>query len=184
MYYHIQNGAIIDGPFSLTSPTARKLTQCGNPKNLSEAALRAVGIYPQWREAGDAPLGYQEPVWEPENARVAIYLNGTEQEREQAAEAQIAAQDEQEAIVAAKAKASEIANLAAVDAQIDGMSDDDVALLTFVYPVWSGEGVALEAKQKIRYNGVLYRVIQTHTTQVDWTPDTTPTLFARYRKPL
>jgi hypothetical protein len=183
MFYYIENSAIATGSFSLNSSTARKLTQCGNPENLSEAALQAVGIYPQWRESGDAPLGYQEPVWEPENARVAIYLNGTEQEREQAAEAQAAAQAEQEAIAVATARASEIAGLAAVDAQLDEMPDDEVALLTFVYPAWSGEGVALEAEQKVRYNGVLYRVVQAHTTQADWTPDATPALFARYREP-
>ena len=183
MYYQIQNNTIAAGPFSLTSPTARKLTQCGNPKNYSAEQLAAAGIYPQWRETGDAPLGYKEPVWEPDNGRVALYRKGTEQERQEAAEAQAAAQAEQEAIAAATTRADEMARVAAVDAVIDGLPDEDVAEMTYVYPAWSGDGVGVVADQKLRHKGILYRVVQPHTTQPDWPPDATPALFTLYRDP-
>ena len=31
--------------------------------------------------------------------------------------------------------------------------------------------------ERLQYNGVLYRVVQAHTSQADWTPDITPALF-------
>ena len=73
--------------------------------------------------------------------------------------------------------------LTAIDANIDNASDDDVAMLTFLYPAWSGDGVAVTVDQKLRHDGILYRVVQAHTTQADWTPDATPALFTRYREP-
>ena len=38
-------------------------------------------------------------------------------------------------------------------------------------------GVAVNAGKILRYSGNLYRVIQPHTTQADWTPDITPALY-------
>ena len=32
---------------------------------------------------------------------------------------------------------------------------------------------------RYQYNGVLYRVVQEHTTQDDWTPDKTPALWVK-----
>ena len=31
--------------------------------------------------------------------------------------------------------------------------------------------------ERLQYNGVLYRVVQAHTSQADWTPDKTPAMF-------
>ena len=35
----------------------------------------------------------------------------------------------------------------------------------------------VSAGERRRFNGVLYRCIQAHTTQADWTPDITPALW-------
>lgn len=48
-----------------------------------------------------------------------------------------------------------------------------------LYPEWSGEGVTYKAGERIRYQGVLYKVLQSHTSQEIWTPDSSPSLFAR-----
>ena len=88
MFFLIKNTAIAGDAFDLFSVNARKLTQCGNPQNLPEATLKAAGIYPQWREEGAPTLGYEAPKWEPENERVAIYLSGTQAERDAAAREQ------------------------------------------------------------------------------------------------
>lgn len=38
-------------------------------------------------------------------------------------------------------------------------------------------GMAVNAGKILRYSGNLYRVIQPHTTQADWSPDITPALY-------
>lgn len=57
---------------------------------------------------------------------------------------------------------------------------DDVALkIPDVFPDWNGGGVEYKKDTKITYNGVLYKVLQDHTSQASWTPDTAPSLFAK-----
>ena len=46
-----------------------------------------------------------------------------------------------------------------------------------MYPMWS-EGIAVKVNERYQYNGRLYKVVQAHTTQSDWTPDITPALWA------
>ena len=36
---------------------------------------------------------------------------------------------------------------------------------------------------RLRYNGKLYRVVQDHTSQADWTPDITPALYTDIAEP-
>ena len=45
-----------------------------------------------------------------------------------------------------------------------------------LYPLWSS-GSNYTAGLRLLYNDTLYRVLQDHTSQDNWTPDITPTLF-------
>lgn len=57
---------------------------------------------------------------------------------------------------------------------------DEVALKAIVlYGSWNGDSVWYEKGYRVRYNGTLYKVLQDHTSQVDWTPDATSSLYAR-----
>ena len=57
--------------------------------------------------------------------------------------------------------------------------DDETALDNAeLFPVWSGDSVAYNVGQRVRYDGVLYKVLQAHTSQPGWTPDAAPSLFA------
>lgn len=57
---------------------------------------------------------------------------------------------------------------------------DDVALkISDMFPVWSGDSIEYKKDTKLTYNGVLYKVLQAHTSQADWTPDAAPSLFAK-----
>ena len=47
-----------------------------------------------------------------------------------------------------------------------------------LYPAWR-EGVPYEQGVRVRYDGVLYTVLQAHTSQPQWTPQDAPSLFAR-----
>lgn len=56
-------------------------------------------------------------------------------------------------------------------------ADDQTALTGMeLYPTWA-EGIAVAKDSRYQFNGKLYKVVQAHTTQADWTPDVTPALW-------
>lgn len=80
------------------------------------------------------------------------------------------------------ARATELApviNAAVLEVQ----TDEDAVVTPELYPKWSGDGVSYVADQRVRYNGILYKVLQPHTSQPDWTPDAAVSLFARILNP-
>lgn len=56
------------------------------------------------------------------------------------------------------------------------LSDEDALQAVELFPQWV-IGRAYVVNERLQYNGVLYRVVQAHTSQADWTPDITPALF-------
>ena len=58
-------------------------------------------------------------------------------------------------------------------------SDAQALQVSELYPDWSGDGIIYNSGDRIRYNDVLYKVLQDHTSQADWTPDYASSLFAR-----
>ena len=67
-----------------------------------------------------------------------------------------------------------------ISAQINTLSVDDATayrMLEF-YPEWQS-GQSYPIGYKLLYDGRLYRVIQAHTSQDDWTPDASASLFER-----
>lgn len=57
--------------------------------------------------------------------------------------------------------------------------DDQTALKAVeLYPHWTSD-VSYANLTKLQYDGKLWRVVQAHTSQPDWTPDKTPALFER-----
>ena len=56
------------------------------------------------------------------------------------------------------------------------LSDEDALQAVELFPQWV-IGRAYAVDERLQYNGVLYRVVQAHTSQADWTPDITPALF-------
>lgn len=56
--------------------------------------------------------------------------------------------------------------------------DDETALTgKELYPVWA-ENISVSVNDRYQYNDKLYKCVQAHTTQADWTPDKTPALWA------
>lgn len=66
----------------------------------------------------------------------------------------------------------------ALVAMRESASDADALNAVAIYPEWR-DGVSYTTGQRIRYNGTLYKVLQDHTSQAYWMPDTTPSLFAK-----
>lgn len=64
--------------------------------------------------------------------------------------------------------------------QINTLAVDDATAYRMreFYPEWA-EGQSYPVGHKLLYGGELYKVIQAHTSQADWTPDVVPALFTR-----
>ena len=57
---------------------------------------------------------------------------------------------------------------------------NDEAALTGkdLYPLWN-ETAIYKKDQRVRFNNVLYKCLQSHTAQATWTPTDTPSLWAK-----
>ena len=61
--------------------------------------------------------------------------------------------------------------------------DDETAIdAVELFPEWK-VGVAYAVNDRIRYQEQLYKVVQAHTSQADWTPDITPALYTPVAEP-
>lgn len=61
-----------------------------------------------------------------------------------------------------------------------GAQLDDAAALDAmaIYPAWE-IGAAYATNDRRRYGANLYKCVQAHTSQADWTPDSTPALWVK-----
>lgn len=60
------------------------------------------------------------------------------------------------------------------------ITDDNQALkVADLYDVWSGESVEYKTGKYLTYKGILYKALQNHTSQPDWTPETASSLYAK-----
>ena len=66
---------------------------------------------------------------------------------------------------------------AMTDAQ--SLTDAEAITATCLHPKWNGDGVQYTAGQRVQDDGVLYTVLQAHTSQPDWKPAAAPSLFAK-----
>ena len=57
------------------------------------------------------------------------------------------------------------------------LNDEDALNGVELFPQWAIKAYAVG--DRIRYNDILYKCVQAHTSQADWTPDVTPALWTR-----
>jgi hypothetical protein len=114
-----------------------------------------------------------ESVWEIQGGnyvRTWAVIDKTAEEL--ATERDMEAQVEEEALDAAAVKAL-LRETAALK------PDGEQHTYASLYAAWR-VGEVLTAGDKRQYKGSLYKVVQGHTTQSDWTPDAVPALFALF----
>lgn len=56
------------------------------------------------------------------------------------------------------------------------MTNEQALSVKRIFPDWKA-GISVKVGEKYNYNGVLYKVIQAHTTQADWKPSETASLY-------
>lgn len=68
-------------------------------------------------------------------------------------------------------------------AEIENMAQnlDDATAETVpeLFPEWNPAGCDYAAGDRVRFDGILYRVLQPHTSQAGWTPEAAASLFAQ-----
>ena len=62
------------------------------------------------------------------------------------------------------------------------LDDEDALEAVELFPAWA-VGKAYATDERIRYGEKLYRCVQAHTSQADWTPDAAPALWTEVAKP-
>lgn len=66
---------------------------------------------------------------------------------------------------------------AAISAVRESVSDDVAAKHLTLFDAWQADKAYVK-DERVVYNGKLYKVLQSHTSQSNWTPDKAPSLFA------
>lgn len=62
------------------------------------------------------------------------------------------------------------------------LTDEDALEGIELFPLWEA-GVAYALNVRVRFEGKLYKCVQAHTSQEDWTPDITPALWVDVAEP-
>ena len=66
----------------------------------------------------------------------------------------------------------------AIEALSAMLADEEAAEVAELFPQWRA-GVHYEGDTRVQRNGDLYKVLIAHDSQADWTPEDSPSLFAR-----
>lgn len=65
-----------------------------------------------------------------------------------------------------------------LEAQTEAMTDEKILEYPAFVEKWKTD-TAYTTGKRLEYNGTIYKVLQDHTSQGEWTPDAAPSLFAK-----
>lgn len=127
---------------------------------------------PNWIESSTARKGW---TYDPETGEFVPRVKTPE---ELAAEK---ARMEKVATMRAVAKAQSMVLREQIAGKLDTLPDEEKGELAYLYSAWSGDGVDYVTGDIVRRDAMPYRVLQDHTSQPDWTPETAVSLFTPLR---
>ena len=84
---------------------------------------------------------------------------------------------EEEQIIEQTNKAMELLNIN-FNGLLPNLSDEQALQVPLMFPKWQA-GKEYAVGDRVLYLGVLYKVLQAHTSQAGWEPDIAPSLFAK-----
>lgn len=65
-----------------------------------------------------------------------------------------------------------------IEKAVTSLPDEEALQAPEIFPLWKA-GASYAVNDRVQYNDVLYKVLQAHTSQATWTPDTAVSLFAK-----
>ena len=71
---------------------------------------------------------------------------------------------------------------ALIEKAMNSLNDDDALECVTLFPEWQ-INKEYNINERVSYNNNLYRVVQQHRSQENWTPDITPALFTQVALP-
>ena len=66
---------------------------------------------------------------------------------------------------------------------LNNATDEQAYIMRYLYPEWSADSVTYNKGDRIIYLDKFYKVLQNHTSQADWTPDTASSLYVEIANP-
>ena len=66
---------------------------------------------------------------------------------------------------------------------LNNATDEQAYIMRYLYPEWSADSVTYNKGDRIIYLDKFYKVLQNHTSQADWTPDTASSLYVEIADP-
>ena len=70
----------------------------------------------------------------------------------------------------------------AIQFQVVSLPDEQAILIPSVFPRWDST-VTYQTGDRVQYGELLYKCLQSHTAQADWTPDAAVSLWVRIDDP-
>ena len=64
-----------------------------------------------------------------------------------------------------------------IESAVQSLPDSEALEVVTLYPAWYHTAV-YAAGTRVQYQGTLYKCLQDHTAQADWTPNATPAMWA------
>ena len=68
---------------------------------------------------------------------------------------------------------------AMIEKAAEYLEDKDAIDVPMLFEHWNGNGINYKEGKRLCYEGVLYKVLQTHTSQTSWNPVDAVSLFAK-----
>lgn len=69
------------------------------------------------------------------------------------------------------------------DTVLGNATDEQAYIMRYLYPEWLGDGLEYKKDDRFIYEDKFYKVLQDHTSQSDWTPDTASSLYVEIADP-
>jgi len=157
-----------------------------NHLNFEKASVelqQQEGFFDVVQPAVDTELQHLGEIYWDEVNQVFTYpvINKTQKELQAEIDARIEALDNQFDKQAAKRLLRKVVEPILADEA--NLTEQDIEDAKMLYKQWCGTGIAYKAGDKVVYNEILYKVIQAHTSQTDWAPDISTSLFTPYKVP-
>lgn len=65
----------------------------------------------------------------------------------------------------------------------ESLSDEDAFYGPELFPMWNENSIPYKKDNRVQFNQILYKCLQSHTSQSDWTPDKAVSLWVEVPDP-